>query len=117
MPTFPADQSAGLQSSWQVCLDPLATLPAPIVLVSSGVPVPNSILNAGPDGLWPLYTCAGTQVLYAQDATGRIATIQAIPGAGPAVTITGSRSGGQALQSLIASLAALDINIIDGTSA
>ena len=117
MPTFPADQTAGDQPSWVVCSDPLATIPAPIALLSNGQPVDGSVLFAGLDGLWPLYTCAGAEVLYAQDSTGRVVTIEAIPGAGSAVTITGSKSSGAAMTSLIAALASLDINIIDGTTA
>lgn len=115
MATFPSNANAGGAESLTVCLDPGCTIPAPIVNPVNGAPIPGSILIATPDGLWPQYACAAP-ILYALDNTGRIITINPIIG-GPAITVTGSRSTGAAVTSLIAALVAQGLNIVDGTVA
>lgn len=116
MAIFPANQAAD-QQSWVVYLDPAATQLAPVFDAITGAPLPASTIVASQEHLWPLFSCPGVGTLYAYDATGRIVTIQSIVGAGAAITITGSRSTGAAVTSLIAALASLGVSVVDGTSA
>ena len=116
MATFPANQAAD-QQSWVVYLDPAATQLAPVFDAVSGVPLAGSVIVASQEHLWPLFTCPGALVLYAYDATGRIVAVQAIVGAGPSITVTGSKSSGAAMTSLLAALVALGVSVTDGTVA
>jgi hypothetical protein len=119
--TFPANQAADVRAQFAIVYtDPGCTELAPITTLA-GTPIPGSEIVVGDNALWPLFLCPAPSV-YIHDTAGSV--IQWYPvalGTGgttqPATVISGSRSTGAAMTSLIAALIAGGANISDGTSA
>jgi hypothetical protein len=119
--TFPANQAADVRAQFAIVYtDQGCTELAPITTLA-GTPISGSEIVVGDNALWPLFLCPSPYV-YIHDTAGSV--LQWFPvalgtegTAQPAVTITGSRSTGAAMTSLIAALVSGGANIIDGTSA
>ena len=119
--TFPGDRFTDARAqSVTVYSDAKCSQLAPITTLA-GAPIARSILVIGPDGLWP-YFAANLPTVYVRDARGFIIrwypASPAVQGATqPPTAVTGSRSTGAAMTSLIAALALQGMNITDGTVA
>jgi hypothetical protein len=119
--TFPADQATDVRAqSTIVYSDAGCTQLAPITTLA-GAPILGSEIAVTDNGLWPYFLCVAV-IVYIRDTSGSVITWFPVSfgtegTAQPATVITGSRSTGAAMTSLIAALIAGGANISDGTSA
>lgn len=113
MPTFPQDRQAGKQSSAVLYLESGCKNLAPITDVN-GKAIPKSTIAAS-GGLWPFYVSPAT-ALYYRDAANVVVTVLPSIGSSTAQIVTGSKTTGAAVTSLIAALNALGIPLTDSTT-
>lgn len=114
MPTFPHERVAPLATTGEtIYADPACTQRATITTLA-GVPIPNSKIDTGRDGLRAQFICA-LPVVYVRNS-GAVTPLYPDIASSTSVAVTGSKGGNAALTSLIAALIAAGVPITDSTS-
>lgn len=114
MPVFPSVRNAPVATTGEtIFADAACTQKASITTVA-GIPIPNSKIDTGRDGLRPQFVST-LPVVYVRNA-GFVTALYPDIASTAAVVVTGAKGGNAALTSLIAALVAVGIPITDSTT-